>query len=198
MPIEYAAQDSIPGKSSLPDGAERPLAAKKQSTNKELPLSRVYEYIKPAASKKTRLPKLTEAQKPSSPAGKKMQIGTVRELERQVSKVFQGDAFTVVGGKVWITEITSEEALQTRLRFSNMDLPEGAKVFVYSAANPNEIYGPYEKRGDSETGDFWTPPVEGDSVTVEYFVPGENALTKSKLPFQIIEVSHIYRDPLRE
>jgi hypothetical protein len=123
-----------------------------------------------------------------------MQIGTVRQLEQSVSKFSQGDAFTVAGGKAWVAQITSEAAIQTRLRFVNMNLPQGAKVFVYSAVNPNEIYGPYEKRGESKNGDFWTPPVEGDSVIVEYFAPDENGLTKNKLPFQIIEVGHIYRD----
>ncbi len=197
FPNEFAAQVSNPGKSSQPTDHSKADTPKKQIPGGELPLSRVYEFIKPDASKTTRLPKLTEAQKASSSIGKRMQIGTVRQLERQVSKFSQGDSFTVADGKVWIAQITSEAAIQTRLRFNNMNLPEGAKVFVYSDVNPNEVYGPYKKHGDSDTGDFWTPPVEGDSVIVEYFAPNGNGLTKNKLPFQIVEVSHIYRDPLK-
>jgi len=197
FPNEFAAQVSNPGKSSQPTDHSKADTPKKQIPDGELPLSRVYEFIKPDASKTTRLPKLTEAQKASSSIGKRMQIGTVRQLKRQVSKFSQGDSFTVVGGKVWVAQITSEAAIQMRLRFNKMDLPEGAKVFVYSAVSPNDVYGPYEKRGDSDTGDFWTPPVEGDSVIVEYFAPNGNGLTKNKLPFQIVEVSHIYRDPFK-
>ncbi|HEX8289275.1 MAG TPA: FG-GAP-like repeat-containing protein [Pyrinomonadaceae bacterium] len=197
LPIEFAAQISNPGKSSL-EGFGKPDGQEKQTKSRELPFSRVYEFIKPGASKITRLPKLTEAEK-SSPAGeKKLQVGRVRQLNNEVSSFSQGDSFAVADGKVWITQITSEEAVQTRVQFSNMNLPEGGRVFVYSATDPNEIYGPYKKTGESETGEFWTPPVKGDSIVIEYFAPDESAATKAKLPFLINEISHIYRDPFSD
>jgi hypothetical protein len=197
FPNNFAAQVSNPGKSSLPTNQLNTSAPQKQKTNGELPLSHFYELIKPEISKAIRLPELTEEQKkPSSSKGKRMQIGMVRQLEQQVSKFSQGDIFTVANGEVWTAQIISEAALQTRLRFNKMNLPQGAKLFVYSAKNPSEVYGPYENRGESDNGDFWTPPIEGDSIIVEYFEPNKDEFVKNKLPFQIVEVSHIYRDPL--
>ena len=196
--INFTAQISNPGKSAPSVDSFNSDTVKKQTAKGELPPSRVYEFIKPEASKTTRLSKLSEEQKKSSSTmEKKLQIGTVRQLEQPISQVSQGTVYSIARGTVWISEIISEDAVQTRLRFNETDLPPGAKLFVYSAKNPDDVYGPYEKRGESDTGDFWTPPFEGDGVIVEYFVPNQNELAEDKLPFRITEVAHIYRNPLK-
>lgn len=194
LPYEYSAQVSNPGKSSLPDDSLKSGKTKKQIDGSELPFSRVNELIKPDPAKTVRLPRLTETEKSLGTANKKMRIGTVRKLDREISDFSQGTDFAVGGGTVWVFEVVSEEAVQTRLRFSATDLPKGAKLFVYSAKNPSEVYGPFENSGDSKNGDFWTPPIEGDGVIIEYYAPSRIKSQKSDLPFKIIEVSHIYRD----
>ena len=194
FPDNSAGQLSNPGKSSLPINRPDISATEKQETKGELPLSRFYELIKPETGKTIRLPELTEEEKNQLPNGKKLQVGVIRPLAQNVSKFSQGDVFNVNEGKVWTVKIISEAAIQTRLRFNKTNLPEGAKLFVYSAKNPSEVYGPYEKNGESGNVDFWTPPVEGDSVIVEYFAPYESGLAKNNLPFEIVEVSHIYRN----
>ena len=79
-----------------------------------------------------------------------------------------------------------------RVQFKDMSLPAGARVFVYSPSNPNEYYGPYEGRGASENGTFWTPAIKGDSAVIEYFTPAVNNSTKS--PFKVPSIAHVYKD----
>src|SRR5262249_3992051 len=67
----------------------------------------------------------------------------------------------------------------------------GARVFVYSIANPDEFYGPYEGHGASESGTFWTPPMKGEGVVIEYFSP----TATNGIPFKVSKISHVYKDP---
>ena len=95
-------------------------------------------------------------------------------------------------GQVGVFGIVSTGA-QTRLQFSRVALPKGAKLFVYSMKNPDEIYGPYLDRGPSKDGKFWTPPVEGDGIIVEYFTPGRSPRSRSgNVPFQVSAIGHIF------
>jgi hypothetical protein len=195
IPNEISAQISNPGNDPLANETFKSAEGKKQSAGRELPPSRVNEFIKPDAGKTIRLPKLGEAEKSAAASTiKKMRIGTVRQLDQKVSDFSQAAEYAVGDGKVWVFEVVSEAAIQTRLRFNNMNLPAGAKVFVYSAKNPMEVYGPFEKTGESKDGIFWTPPIEGDDVIVEYYAPNQTGSAKNNLPFEIIEVSHIFRD----
>src|SRR5207302_8070319 len=93
---------------------------------------------------------------------------------------------------VRVAGVVSTGALYTRLHFKEMSLPIGARVFVYSASNPDQFAGPYEGRGPWGDGTFWTPPLPGDTLTIEYFTP---AGTQSPdAPFKVSEVSHVYKD----
>jgi hypothetical protein len=163
----------------------------------ELPLSRLHEYIKPASEKEIRLPKLSEIEKlqPTADGTKVLRIGLVRQIPR-VAEFSKGTSFRILDGTVWTVKISVEEAVQMRLRFDGMNLPEGAKLFVYSVKNPDEVYT-FERTGATENGDFWTPPIEGSSVVVEYFAPIADTLQETALPFQIAQVSDIFRDPLQ-
>src|SRR5258707_5134472 len=59
--------------------------------------------------------------------------------------------------------------------------------------NPEEIYGPYNGFRPSDPGNFWTPPVEGDEIAVEYFT-GRSLSELNSAPFRVSQVSHIFRD----
>lgn len=157
----------------------------------ELPFSRLYEYVKPSPEKEIRLPKLSESES-KQPSGEKIKrVGTIRKLKKTLNKVSQGTKFNLNEGEVWIAKIISESAVQIRLHFNKTNLSQGAKVFVYSVKNPDEVYV-YEQTGAAESGDFWTPPLEGESIIVEYFLPKSNKIGQGNLPFQISEISHIF------
>lgn len=96
-------------------------------------------------------------------------------------------------GQVGVFGIVSTGAAQIRLQFSRAALPRGARLFVYSMKNRDEIYGPYLDREPSKDGKFWTPPVEGDGIIVEYFTPGHSLRSKSgNVPFLVSAISHIF------
>jgi hypothetical protein len=187
---------SVSGKSSPINnsdfpGDRKPRTAKRTDMDDKFLYSRIYEYIKPSPEREIRLPKLSASAKKQASDGKREQIGAIRKLRKTLSKVAEGTTFSIKEGEVWIIKITSESAIQTRLHFNKINLPEGVKVFVYSAKNP-DVFFVYEQTGATETSEFWTPPVEGESVVVEYFVPKSNKLRSGKLPFQIDRISHIF------
>jgi hypothetical protein len=195
IPNAVSAQISNPGNDPLANESFKGGEDKKQAAGRELPPSRVNEFIKPDAGKAIRLPRLSEAEKSAAASTvKKMRIGTVRQLDQKVSDFSQAADYAIGDGKVWVFEVVSEAAIQTRLRFTNMNLPAGAKVFVRSAKNLNDVYGPFENTGETKDGSFWTPPIEGDDVIIEYYAPNRSAASKDVLPFEIVEVSHIFRD----
>ncbi|HEX8267605.1 MAG TPA: VCBS repeat-containing protein [Pyrinomonadaceae bacterium] len=188
-------QASNPGKTSLPSGFQQ-LKSRLKQPQKEIPLSGVFEFIKPGADKTIRLPELSEAQKSTFESGKKTQIGVIRKLERKVQKISDGTFFSVDRGSIWIAEIVSKSAVQTRLHFSDVNLSKGSRLSVYSAKNSNDKYNFFEENASSENGGFWTPPIDGDDIVIEYFTPSSGDLSKEQLPFRITQVSHIYRTGL--
>lgn len=161
----------------------------------EAPLRLMYDYLKVEASKVRRLSALSERQAQKANLNKRIQIGTVRAFQRPLDISSDGTGYSVPEGDVRIIGVASEGALYTRVHFTKMSLPPGARVFVYSLKNPDEFYGPYEGRGPSDDGTFWTPPMEGEGVAIEYFRPN-GASDSQAAPFLISEISHIFGDPL--
>ncbi len=157
----------------------------------QAPLRKFYGQLKADASKTIYLRPLTEREKRQKPE-KFLQIGIVRSLPRPLNLLTDSASYTVPEGDVHVASVVSEGALYTRVNFRRMSLPAGARIFVYSAANPDEYYGPYEGRGESADGTFWTPPVRGDTVIIEYFTPAGTNSTNS--PLKIFAIAHIYKD----
>jgi Calx-beta domain/Bacterial pre-peptidase C-terminal domain/Domain of unknown function (DUF4214) len=155
------------------------------------PLGRLHDGLKVEASKIRRLPALSEREIQDAGPSKRVRVGTVRSFERPPDFSSDSVLYNVAEGEVRVMGLVSEGALYTRVHFTNMSLPAGARVFVYSIKNPEEFYGPYEGRGASEDGTFWTPPMEGDGVVIEYFSP--TGTISENAPFQVSEVSHVYR-----
>jgi hypothetical protein len=192
-----AQQLSIPGLRA----PEKSPAAKKglpmavRAARGEAPLSRLYDYVKVAPSKLRRLPALATREVQNPGPEKRLRIGEVRAFPQPIRVSSDSTLYRVAEGDVRVMGIVSEEARYTRVHFTGMSLPAGARVFVYSLKNPEEFYGPYEGRGPSNDGTFWTPPMEGDEVAIEYFSPS-GATASQDAPFQVSEISHIFRDPL--
>jgi hypothetical protein len=162
----------------------------------EAPLNRLYGNIKVEPSKIRRLPLLSERDVKTVESAKRIQIGTVRPFSRSLDILAESAIYRVAEGEVRVMGVVSEGALSTRVHFTKVALPAGARIFVYSLKNPDEFYGPYEGRGPSDDGAFWTPPMEGDGAVIEYFSP--QPLTDSqKPPFEVSELSHIFTDPLK-
>jgi hypothetical protein len=188
-----ASAQSLPGyqgpdKPKQIDNAPPEVKAKRG----QAPLNKLYGQLKADESKTKRLRPLKDSEKRQK-SEKLFQIGVVRRLATALNPLNDSALYAVPEGEVRVASVVTEGALYTRLHFRRMSLPAGARVFVYSMANPDEYYGPYEGHGPSDDGTFWTPPMRGDAVAVEYFTP---AATRADAPFKIPEVSHIYKDAL--
>jgi len=186
-----AAAQSLPGyqgpdKPKQVDNVPPEVKAKRG----QAPLNKLYGQLKADESKTKRLRPLKDSEKRQK-SEKLFQIGVVRRLSTALNPLNDSALYVVPEGEVRVASVVTEGALFTRLHFRRMSLPAGARVFVYSMANPDEYYGPYEGHGPSDDGTFWTPPMRGDAVAVEYFTP---AGTRADAPFKILEVSHIYKD----
>lgn len=169
-----------------PDDA--PIAAK--AARGQAPLANIYGHLRPDTAKVKRLPALKTPAK-TLEKKKVFQVGAVRELPDPLNPLTDSAAYAVTEGEVRVAAIVSEGARRLRVQFKDFSLPPGARVFVYSANDPNFYFGPYEGRGPWGDGTFWTPSLPGDQIVIEYTAP---LGTTAGAPFKVAEVSHIYKD----
>jgi len=178
-----------PDKPAVKD--DTPVAVK--AARGEVPFNRIYAHLKLGATKTKRLGQLSPSEKEKSKKGKKfLRIGVVRSLESPLDPLSDSELYPVTEGYIRVAGIVSEGAVGVRVQFKDMSLPQGARVFVYSLSNPNEFYGPYEGRGPSKDGSFWTPAILGDTAVIEYFTPAKSDSAKD--PFKVNSIAHVYKD----
>ena len=183
---------SVPGFQALykPKVKDEPIATK--AGRGEAPLAKLYSHLKVDSAKVKRLGQLARTEKQTKRREKFLRIGIVRPLQTALDPFSDSARYSVKEGDVRVAGVVSDGAVAIRVHFKGMSLPPGARVFVYSMSNPDKFYGPYEDHGASDDGTFWTPPMQGDGVVIEYFTP---AGTKSAdAPFKVSEVAHIFRD----
>jgi hypothetical protein len=161
-----------------------------QAARGEIPMSFADERLQPDTQKIRRLPPTSLPEQATKPQGKQ-QIGVTRKLESPLRLSADSVRYDVVGGQVFLLNVISEGAKSIRVRFSQMNLPEGARVFVYPLGNKDEFYGPFQKNSPLEDGTFWTPPVQGEAVVIESFIPNTSE-QKNGDYFQVSEVAHIF------
>ncbi|MGQ0761242.1 MAG: pre-peptidase C-terminal domain-containing protein [Acidobacteriota bacterium] len=190
-----ANAQSAPGYQA-PDKPKQPgESLQTKAARGQAPLRKLYDYLTVDPAMTKRLPALDEREKEKKLPNKVLRIGAIRNLPNPVKGSTDGASYQIAEGDVRVFGIISEGALYTRVQFVKMTLPKGARVFVYSMNNPNEYYGPYEGRGLSEDGTFWTPPMKGDGVVIEYFVP-KGAEGIQGMPFKVSRIGHVYADPI--
>jgi V8-like Glu-specific endopeptidase len=93
------------------------------------------------------------------------------------------------GGKIWLLQVTCENALTVNLTFDDLTIPEGNELFVY---NPDKsfilgkftAYHLYEKQLGTEL-------VPGNSAIIEYYIPAANTALEASL--MLSTVTHGYR-----
>ena len=119
----------------------------------QAPLRKLYDHLRPEAAKSKHLPPLNAREKRRR-LDKLLQIGVVRTLPFALDPVTDSAEYSTAEGGVKVASVVSEGARYVRLHFKNFSLPAGARVFVYSAANPDFFFGPYEGRGPWSDGTF--------------------------------------------
>ena len=94
------------------------------------------------------------------------------------------------GSILWRSKFVSEGAIMTYLVFDKFNIPEEAKLFIYSP-DQTQVFGPYTNDDVQTVGKLVTDDIIGDEMIVEYYEPA-NASFKGE--FQIAAVMHVYRD----
>ena len=92
------------------------------------------------------------------------------------------------GGRIWRAGVKSRDAHGLSVQFEDFNLPEGARMFIYSA-DYKHIIGAFTSFNNHESGIFSTQLIPADEVIIEYFEPQET----QDQPFRITGVLHAYR-----
>ncbi len=72
---------------------------------------------------------------------------------------------------VWRLTIRSPEALSINFGFTDYHLPKGATLDLYGADGLRQIRG-FTGLDNMDHGQLWTPPIMGDTVTMQLVIPG--------------------------
>lgn len=94
------------------------------------------------------------------------------------------------GDKIWRLRVHSKKALSINVTFSKYNLPEGAKLFIYSYDKQYSI-GAFTSFNNKESGYLGTSPVLGDDIVIEYFEPSD---VDFEGELEIETIAHAYRD----
>lgn len=94
------------------------------------------------------------------------------------------------GMTVWQMAITSPEATFMTLHFSEFEIPQGARLFVYNSEG-DFVLGSFTCENRLPDGTFYTQAIPGDKVIVEYQQP-HNAQHQGSLV--VDRISHGYKD----
>ncbi|HEV7506127.1 MAG TPA: trypsin-like peptidase domain-containing protein [Thermoanaerobaculia bacterium] len=153
---------------------------------------------------------LNERQNPTKMA----RFGVARGVKVSVG---DGDWYEIgggaAGGKLWVADIVSTDAIGIRLHFKDVHLPAGAELAVYApndrtgsggtlkngfpAFDPERYVEHYQgSEVQALRTDFWTGTLFGERVRVEYLAPAGTAAANVELPFAMDKLQHLYADPV--
>ena len=94
------------------------------------------------------------------------------------------------GDKVWRMKIVCPDALSINLAFDQFNIPQGAKLFLYTP-DKNYVVGSYTNENIQEDFQFGTDLIPGSEVIVEY---NEPAFPSFHGQLNIFRITHGYRD----
>lgn len=100
----------------------------------------------------------------------------------------------VEGGHAAQAVVTSRDAAALRLAIGLAGVPQDVEMVFQGSADRTRLIGPI-RVGDipDRTAPWWSPVTEGDTQTIEFFVPGER--DAKSLPIRIAQVSHLLAAP---
>ena len=96
-------------------------------------------------------------------------------------------------GFLWRLKLNSPSARAMRVHFRDFAIGSGS---LWLHSEDGQTVGPYTGTGLYGDGDFWSGIVFGDSLTIEYLP--DPAASGEAVPFQIVEISHIWGDVLKD
>lgn len=109
-------------------------------------------------------------------------VGVLVDLEAPMVGLTRSNAGKV---HVWTGAVHADGAAALRVHFSDVDLPEGAELYIYN--DSGEAFGPYTDRGLLGTGDFWSHTITGDTMLIQVRTPANVVRTY----FTIADVGYL-------
>ncbi len=91
---------------------------------------------------------------------------------------------------VWRLRISSPGAVSLNFGITDFHLPEGGRLFLYSA-DMRMVIRPFTAADNSELGELWTPPVAGEEAVIELVVPNH---ARRDVRFTIGSINIGYRE----
>ncbi len=128
---------------------------------------------------------------------KALQIGFGREVSPAI-----GDAVAPLnlswqllagGGQVTQFTIISPNAAALRVALAANKIPSGAELRFVGSKAPGNVLGPVTAAKILKHQIYWSPMVEGDSLTVEIYLPA--GMTPGDIEFNLVKVSHLLSSP---
>jgi hypothetical protein len=150
----------------------------KRSIALVLSLTAIACAAKPGPPKVSLGPLTANSGSPSKPG--LTQVGAHRKIDPKLLRKGKWDK------NGWKLMLQSPGAQGLRVHVTGMDLA-GAKLIVRGADGETQSF---QAKGPNGDGEFWTGLVTGDSVTLEL-----QGARKGPLPFQIPELSHLWKLP---
>ncbi|HKH44925.1 MAG TPA: trypsin-like peptidase domain-containing protein [Thermoanaerobaculia bacterium] len=112
----------------------------------------------------------------AKPVGKDINFAPARSLDKGIADLALGAARGTGGaGFVWTADVRVSGATALRLHLTNVDLPRGAKLYVYNLAG--QAFGPYTGRGPLGDGELHTNTVFGGRLLLQLHAPADLART---------------------
>ena len=96
------------------------------------------------------------------------------------------------GDRLWKLKIYAKGAQAINFQYSNFNMPEGAKLYIYNEER-SDVQGAYTSLNNKDAKLFATGNVIGDVVILEYFEP---ARSKNKGIIDISHIGYVYRHAL--
>jgi len=119
---------------------------------------------------------------------KRLEVGVGRELPESEQPLAAARWIDSPGGSVARWQVTSEAALSLRVALRAASWPARAELRFAGNAQPF-VYGPYTSADAAAAGAaYWSPVLEGDTATIEVFVPRGETLPDVDLAL----VSHLF------
>ena len=99
------------------------------------------------------------------------------------------------GLDVWQAHVYSPAAISLGLHLRNFHLDPGMAVKLYSLTDEEDPVEEYTGEGRSgNRGGFWSYPISGDTVVMEFRTPTASRLEPDAFPFAADKVNHTFKD----
>ena len=117
-------------------------------------------------------------------------FGTALDVSLGIESAGQWTALPDTSGRLWRLRISSPGAHSINLIFDRFHLPPGGKLFIYNR-DRSTVLGAFTEANNKSYGRFSTLPVEGETITLEYYEPQSQ---RGNTLLRVSKVVHAYRD----